>query len=327
MYGNKPLILLIVCLTIAGCRRARFQEVYFDMLAAEARMLEDRLYEVEYEYQRAADELAVCRARLAEQRRSASPSRQEPELPALPEIELPPDFEGSLGQAPPPGSVRPASHQAPAVLPVQGRALSPLPERVDVPVQRVDAPPIDEHVVAIWLNPEGTGPLDLDGRPGSDSLSVLLEPRNELDQYVPAAGELDLVLLDPSQQGEAARFARWEFDETTARRMLATSRFERGIHVRVPLPELPSRVENLHLYVRYTGRDGQRVEADQLIDMRGVQRFAERWTPRASDSERPLGSPPATPEASFTPRSPSPSQTSRPQVPSEPPEDFWSPDR
>ncbi len=325
MYGYKSFILLMACLAVAGCRRARFQEVYFDMLAAEARMLEDRLYEVEYHYERASAELAACRAELAREERQAPPSREQPDTPALPEIEFPPGFENQFGQTSQRGSVRQARHEAPAAGVEDGPPIAKPAEPPSDGSERVDAPPIDEHVVAIWLNPEGTGPMDLDGRPGNDSLSVLIEPRNELDQYVPRGGQLDLVLLDPSEEGESARFARWEFDESTARRMLATSRFERGIHVRVPLPELPSRVQHLHLFVRYTRRDGQRVEADQLLDVRAAHRFAERWTPRAGDSEPATVPTPARTESPSAPRPPS--EPSRRQPPAEPPEDFWSPDR
>ncbi|MFW6153289.1 MAG: aminotransferase class III-fold pyridoxal phosphate-dependent enzyme, partial [Halobacteriota archaeon] len=74
------------------------------------------------------------------------------------------------------------------------------------------------------------------------------------------------VLLDPHEQGEAARFARWEFDEQTAGRMLSSNRFERGIHVRVPLPPLPSHAQRLHLFVRYTDEGGRASEADGLVE-------------------------------------------------------------
>jgi hypothetical protein len=103
-------------------------DAYFDMLNAEKRTLEDRVYELEYDYEAALQELESCKSK-AEQPTSASKVRSEKnsqpapdpepqERNVLPKIEFPPGFE-----APPkPVSASRANAQAVADTPTEDRA-------------------------------------------------------------------------------------------------------------------------------------------------------------------------------------------------------------
>jgi hypothetical protein len=126
--------------------------------------------------------------------------------------------------------------------------------------------------------------MELDGMPGDDGISVLIEPRNAQGQFVARPGTLHLVLLDPLKRGEEARFARWDFDADTARRMMKEDGLDRGVHVRVPWPDVPPTTDRLHLFVRYTTEDQRALETDREIVVRSADLVADRWTPRAEAS-------------------------------------------
>ena len=62
VVSNRHLcIFLLACMLAVGCRRDPYMDAYFEMLNAEKRVLEDRLYEVQYDYEQALAELETCR--------------------------------------------------------------------------------------------------------------------------------------------------------------------------------------------------------------------------------------------------------------------------
>ena len=90
-----------------GCRRDAYTDAYFDMLNAEKRVLEDRLYETQYNYEQAVAELEAARGNAKSGKKPAGrarsdesegpltePKEDEPDAtPELPKIELPPGVE------------------------------------------------------------------------------------------------------------------------------------------------------------------------------------------------------------------------------------------
>jgi hypothetical protein len=125
-----------------------------------------------------------------------------------------------------------------------------------------------------------TGGSDLDGRAGDDGLSVVIEPRNAGDEYVPEAGAVSVVVLDPSKAGDAARVARWDFDLSTAREKLQTRRAVRGIQLQMSWPAAAPQAEKLQLFVRYVTPDGRKLQADREIFLAPPEQASQRWTPR-----------------------------------------------
>jgi hypothetical protein len=286
MEFRKALILVVLCSTVVGCRRDPYVDAYFDMLNSEKRILEDRLYEAEYNYEKALRELQACRAKPAPSRsrdqRDEDDRRLPPsETPDLPEVEFPPGFSRSDGRLTD-ERFRPVGT---GVLPLakypssrDGSNHPPTPD-ASSPAQT-----LDQRVVAIHLNPRCTGGIDLDGMPGDDGLSVLIEPRNAQGQFVAQPAAVSIVLLDPLERGDRARFARWDFDRSAAQRMMKTQGLDRGLHVRVPWPDVPPTTDRLHLFVRYTTDDHQTMESDREILIRSPDLVADRWTPRAENT-------------------------------------------
>ncbi|MCH5372368.1 MAG: hypothetical protein JJ992_00200 [Planctomycetes bacterium] len=287
MDFRKLTVLALVCVAVVGCRRDPYVDAYFDMLNAEKRVLEDRLYETQYNYEKALKELDACRAKKPpadEQPSRDDRDRNIPpvEEPDFPDIDLPPGLEDNADgrtdqrHRPVGSGVRLAASNSPS------GSVDRAPVRIAGDIGL--AKPIDQTVAAIRLNARRTGGMELDGRPGDDALSVLIEPRNAQGQFVAKSAAVSIVLLDPSKRGEEARFARWDFDREMAQRMLKTDGLDRGLHIRVPWPDVPPDVERLHLFVRYTADDERSVEADREILVRSPDLVADRWTPRADSS-------------------------------------------
>jgi hypothetical protein len=292
-------------------------DAYFEMLNSEKRVLEDRLYEVEYNYEQALKELESFREQAEKEpavdgsskpskpptpefrappQRDQKPSKSrtsEPlEVPSeLPKIELPPGFEDGARKPSTPSVFRKAASRTErdAIHPVADSATSqPVSSRKPTSDQELAAAlvaALDHHVDHIYIDPRSTSGVDLDGHPGDDGISVWIEPRNKNGQFLEAPGPVTIALLDPSVPGEGARVARWDFDQADVAKSLEQGPPNRGFHFQVPWPDAEPCSERLHLFIRYVAEDGRKVEADREISVRLVSRVAQGWTPRPDRGE------------------------------------------
>jgi hypothetical protein len=162
-------------------------------------------------------------------------------------------------------------------VPPSGRDIS-----IPKPSDPISPKPTNKKVTHLFLNPTMTGAADFDGSPGEDGLRIVLQPRNSDNEFVPEAGPLSIVLLDPDRQGEAARIARWDFDQINSRQLLAASD-SRGIKLEVPWPAAAPHVNHLKLYVRYETPDGRKLVADKDIYLNAQATAISGWTPRSTE--------------------------------------------
>jgi len=291
---------LALAALLPGCRRDAYTDAYFDMLNAEKRVLEDRVYEAEYNYEKAMQELEAAKVSAKDGKKPASRTRStapeipltEPqegppdEIPEVPKIELPPGVEEGKRSKSGSAAVRPASAvlgESPA-LAALNRPLS------DDELAAAIVSALDQRVELIRLNPRLTGGLDLDAKPGDDGISVLVEPRNRSGDFVAEAACVSVVLMDPTKSDDTARVARWDLDAQAATRLLHTAPPDRGLLLRLPWPDCPPENKRLHLFVRYLTADGRKIEADREIEINAKDLVADRWTPRQSSaSDEPPG--------------------------------------
>lgn len=158
---------------------------------------------------------------------------------------------------------------------------------------RLAPKPTDTKVTHLFVNPS-TGGCDLDGQPGDDGLKIVLEPRNAANEYVPEVGSLSLVVLDPELIGDAARVARWDFDQDAARQVLTDSGSSQGLKLEMPWPASTPTANRLRLFVRYETPDGRRIQTDRDIYVSPPGQNLSRWTPRATEETRTARVQPAT---------------------------------
>ncbi|MCE9607846.1 MAG: hypothetical protein K8U03_23415 [Planctomycetia bacterium] len=130
--------------------------------------------------------------------------------------------------------------------------------------------PADLSVKTISLN-RRTGGWNSDGKPGDDGILVVIEPRNARGEVVPTPGSVSLVVIDPAAEGDAGRFARWDFTASDAGalvRPLATGG-SGGLHFELPWPETPPAHARLKLFIRFHTDDGRRLQAekDLVVDL------------------------------------------------------------
>lgn len=288
-------LLLVAVAALCGCRTSPHVASFIENRNAEARQQEDEYWQQVQENERLAYELEKLKRQKEKDARSTddlgppkveegvgpptieipgtSPGRpeemkQEPERPQI-EPEPPPRPDGAAEDDP--------AGARPGELP---------PPRGAAPAKPAEPEVIDQKVTHLFLNPLHTGGIDLDQRPGDDGLSLLLEPRNAANQFVPLAGNVSVVLLDPQQSGDAARVARWNFGSQETRLAIRQDGETRGIRLEMPWPSRPPENGPLRLFVRYEMADGRKIQAEREVFVKLPGQFSERWTPRPPERQR-----------------------------------------
>lgn len=309
---------LLPLAALAGCAGPQVR-AHIDSVNAEYRQLEDYVYCLEDENAKLQRELNRLRGGDAPPRpfsRSSSPAADESSSDSSdlspPVIEPgtpvpPPGTSGSRSSTQRPNLPASSSNAdgkldlVPPIieLPSSNQEAGPATDSLPTPAiprerpaapEAIPLPPADSKVTHIHLNPLLTGGADFDRQPGDEGLSIVLEPRNAADQYVPQAGAVSVVVLDPSKAGDAARIARWDFTLTAAQQKLQTTSAAKGLHLEMPWPASAPSSNQLQLFVRYETADGRRLQTDREIYITPPGQIAQRWTPRsASSPPLPLG--------------------------------------
>ena len=320
-------LLITLLVALPGCTSGPALNAHIETLNNEYRQLEDQYYALEGENQQLS--LEVKRLERQIEKLGGDPDnvgtmmQPTPRRPSRPNIDLqPPMIElpdnSPPGDAPsidppftpapmrePPG---PSLAPPPAVMPAPSSLRKPAAEAPAEPAEDLPMPPklpetpsapepIDPRVTHVHLNPTLTGGNDFDQQPGDDGLSILIEPRNRRDQYVPQAGAISVVVIDPAQTGAASRIARWDFDLTATQQKLKNSSAADGIHLQLPWPAKAPEHNRLKLYVRYETADGRKLQTDREIFVALPGEVSQRWTPRAPTSSVASPKQPSAPAA------------------------------
>jgi hypothetical protein len=194
------------------------------------------------------------------------------------------------------------------------------------------------QVAAIALNRMLTGGINAGDRSGDQGVLAVIEPRDAQGHSVDAPADMNVVVIDPALEGDAARVARWDFSADQIALMFRRTGAGQAIHVEAPWPGDPPVHNKLHLFVRYTTADGRKLESNQPIEIALPGEKPSRWTPAeasarsggaASEGDPPalLNAPlhrtqaPAARVPGPPPRGSSGSAASKPQRPT------WSPER
>lgn len=333
-------LLLALAATNFGCRRRDpYMDAYIEILNAEKRDMEDRIYELESELDQANSDLEAARARTP-RTRTAPGTRPAPKPAVMPKVMedseiMPPAIDHGIPDEPkieipsvdpepaPAAPKSPVKKPAPATRTMKPETARPEPLKLEPqpmleptpmgeeadeefqppklspdvpPSETLPAPPaskelpfrkklpadveaIDPQVSRIFINPFHTTGIDLDQHPGDDALRLLIEPRNALGQFIPQAGEVSVVLLDPAKTGDAARVARWDLDKQRVGEGLLEARPDRGIKLELPWPEKAPDNGKLKLFVRYTGATGETIETSSDVFVSVAGQLSQRWTP------------------------------------------------
>ncbi len=286
---RQCLLVLATVLLLAGCQNDPYLASHIEILNAEKRALEDQLYELEYDFERKLAELKEAQERLSQLDDQQTPTRSSRDTMTAPRVEMPADDDDFLDFNPP--TVTPGVSDEPRIeLPRPDRRSGSLRHNSSsepTPTSLMLIEPDDPRITHIHINPSRTGGVDLDQMPGDDGITIVLEPRNKSDAFVPLAGPLSIVALDYAQRdaGSAARVARWELTAQQVERALRNQGSERGIYLRLPWTEQPPTNSKLLLAVRYTTADGRKLEARRDVFVTLPGQVSQRWTPRSSPAD------------------------------------------
>lgn len=322
-----PLVLVLAI----GCRQSPYMSAHVQLMNAEKRALEDELYNLEFEYEDALRELEELRQENERLRggsnstgRSNSPSRsrtvprsQELLPPTIdegtltePQIEIPGEPSSSSGAgSPSPSPTTGSPRTVPSGLP-PGASLRSSPKKsaaqpVSVGPNATSLEPADPRVTQLFINPLRTGGLNFDREPGDDGISVVVEPRNRDDQFVPLAGPISVLVLDPAKSADQGRIvARWEVAANEAQELLQNTATSRGICLKLQWPGEPPGVSRLQLHVRYITVDNRDLRAERDIYLNLPGQFSQQWTPRAggpANAAEPAPAPVAEPTQTASP--------------------------
>jgi len=295
MIIHRFALVALLFVTVAGCRNDAYMNAYLDTLRAEKLWIEDQYYALESQYNEkvaalasANDENSSLRTRLGLNDQIPTPSMGRSLLaqptPSSNPVDLSsPTIEIGIPLESGPGSLERLS----ADLPDGMRHEVVYPEDGRLAVASESRAPIDMRVTHIALNPHLTSGRDFDRSAGDDGISVVVEPRNGDDLFVPVAGTISIVLIDPLLQGEAARVARWEIDKDEVEDRLQLGMLYRsGITLNLPWPSGPPKHSDLHLFARYVTPQGEKLQADMELSILSPGQVASRWTPKSSGRNR-----------------------------------------
>ncbi|MBM4000390.1 MAG: hypothetical protein FJ297_12785 [Planctomycetes bacterium] len=263
-----------------GCQSQRMREAFIvDAFSAETRLLEDRIYELEYRI----DDLE---SRGIEQPRSAEPMSR-PVGPANGGGDVTPGAGDGMPDLTPPDVVpgtptKPdtlPSPSLPRTAPSGGESEHAAPSGTSIGSTEPPPLPEDTRIERVVLA-DATRSADFDQAPGDDGIWVAVQPLNPSGQFVPIGGPVTVVLLDAASR---THVGRWEFDAASADQAAGSRNETDALFLRIDWEKRPSS-PNLHLFVRYEAEDGRRFEVDRPITVRLEDSIAERWTPRSNAS-------------------------------------------
>lgn len=161
----------------------------------------------------------------------------------------------------------------PRLVPAQAIALDPRADN-----RRVDR---------ITLNRTVTGGYDRDARFGDAGVTVLIEPRDVHGQLAPAAAPVSVVVLDRGRTGDAARVARWDFTAEQTATLYRKTPYGEGIYLEMPWPGSPPDRSRLHMFVRYTTKDGRNLEVSHEVDVSLPTQRQQAWTAITTPTAEP----------------------------------------
>lgn len=189
--------------------------------------------------------------------------------------------------------------------------------RIEVPVQQVStvlsadssiAQPspasgaadklVDTRVIELAFHPALSRAINMDERPEADGLYLVLQPKNEHGQMVPAYADLMVFALDPAREGEQAKIGRWEFTAAEVQPKLQPIGSEQGIHLRLPWTGDDPTADRVIVFALYKFPNGRQVMGEKEIYLTNDGSLKTVWSPRAAkDDSRTASStsrPPAT---------------------------------
>lgn len=132
-------------------------------------------------------------------------------------------------------------------------------------------------IAEISLDPEQIGPLQIDFDSQEQGLRMVLNCRTKQGEFAVAVGQVTIVALDPSLQGEQARVARWDISPAQVERQIKQAPQPDGILFELAWPKEKPKGNVIDVFVRMEDGQGARLQTRQQVQMDGM--LYALWTP------------------------------------------------
>lgn len=257
------LILILATPVFSGCRNSPRMTREIEKMGSQRRELEDQIYDLQYEYDKQADEVE----RLKQQnRRLTKQLEQEQSRESQPQVETEPAggpalidlSSGEQGNRIAPDSI---GNERP-ILPVSHSHFNEKPQRSSTLIESVE------------INKLRTVLRDSDSNRRIDTVVLHISPRNQDGRFTAHADYVDVVIRNRSATGELV--GQWKISQSELQRILKQSAYRSTIPIELKLvKELDETVE-LFLDVRFGTRG---VRSSGVLTSRGIATSRSDWTP------------------------------------------------
>ncbi len=136
-----------------------------------------------------------------------------------------------------------------------------LPELGSLPVVNVS------DLAEISIDPEQIGPLQINPQSGEEGLRMVLNCRTKQGATAVSAGKVTIVALDPNQEGEAARIARWDVSESQLKQLITEAPQPDGVLFELAWPKNKPTSDALDVFVRLEDNLGNKLQTRQQVQM------------------------------------------------------------
>jgi hypothetical protein len=161
---------------------------------------------------------------------------------------------------------------APSFSPVQ------LASATSVPPQ--EKKPTDLRARQMEFHPSLCRGNNTDGKPGDDGMYLVLVPRNTQQEFVPAIGNLTIVMEETISDDVPRRIGRWEFTANELQEMLEPIGNGQGYHLPLAWQDQIPESNAVDVYIRFTDTDGTTMVNHKQIHLRKSTPGQSTWTPR-----------------------------------------------
>lgn len=141
-----------------------------------------------------------------------------------------------------------------------------LPRKISYPGKRRPTLANTSQVTSILINRQISRGEDLDGRPGDEGLSLLLQPIDAKGNVRKQAGHITVRVTESSSPNVERQIGLWQFTPEESKSFFVKDEYaQQGILLHLPWDRLAPKGNRLNVLVRYTNADQQTIESRARI--------------------------------------------------------------
>lgn len=142
--------------------------------------------------------------------------------------------------------------------------------------------PKDTRVVEIAFHASLCRGTNRESDPNEDGLRLVLQPKNQDGDFLPAVAGMTIVVVDPARPEAESKIGRWTWTAEELQQSLEPIGVSQGFHVAVAWQSKRPIAKSVQVHVRYEMADGRRLVNEKNIELHAPSLGSDAWTPRVS---------------------------------------------